>query len=227
MTVPKALFDEWPERYDRWFTTPIGKLVKDIEGGLINDLLDPRPGEKLLDAGCGTGVFTLDFLAAGAQVVGLDISGPMLGAAVKKAGGYPFFPLRADMRYLPFRDSSFDKTVSITALEFIADAGRVIDELFRVTRPRGSVVVATLNSLSSWAVRRQAKTRRGEAHVLEKAFFRSPDELLACSPRPGIAKTAIHFQKDDTPDRAMKIEQMGRIQGWDTGAFVAVRWEKP
>ncbi|GAG38438.1 unnamed protein product [marine sediment metagenome] len=41
-----------------------------------------------------------------------------------------------------------------------------------------------------------------------------------------MAKTAIHFQKDDNPDQAMKIEQLGRSQKLDTGAFVAVRWEK-
>ncbi len=50
----KQFFDEWPERYDQWFTTPIGELIKEIEGGLIHKLLDPRPKEKILDAGCGT-----------------------------------------------------------------------------------------------------------------------------------------------------------------------------
>jgi len=87
--------------------------------------------------------------------------------------------------------------------------------------------VATLNSLSPWAVRRKAKTEKGQKHILENAFFRSPDELLTCSPLKGVAKTAIHFQKDDDPDQVMKIEQFGRSQRLDTGAFVAIRWEKP
>ncbi len=223
----KTLFDEWPERYDQWFTTPIGKLVKDIEGELIIDLLHPRAGERILDAGCGTGVFTLDFLAAGSEVVGLDISVPMLNLARKKTADYAFFALRGDMEWLPFKDNSFDKVVSVTALEFIADAKGAVNELFRVTRPGGYVVVATLNSLSPWAARRKAKTERGQRHILEGAFFRSPDELLACSPYSGIAKTVIHFQKDDEPDRVMRIEQLGRGQGLDTGAFVAVQWQKP
>lgn len=223
----KALFDEWPERYDQWFTTPIGKLVKEVEGELISHLLAPRPGEKVLDAGCGTGIFTVDFLAAGAQVVGLDISGPMLSLARKKTTGYTFFPVQGDMQHLPFGEDSFDKAISITALEFIADARSAVDELFRVTRPGGYVMVATLNSLSPWAARRRAKTPRGQSHILENAVFRSPDELLACSPFMGIAKTAVHFQKDDDPTEAMIIEQHGRLQGLNTGAFVAVRWEKP
>ena len=65
------LFDEWPERYDQWFTTPIGKLIKEIEGKLIHELLDPRPEEKILDAGCGTGIFTLDSSLYGAAYVTL------------------------------------------------------------------------------------------------------------------------------------------------------------
>lgn len=227
MMVEIALFDEWPERYDQWFATSIGKLAKEVEGNLISDLLGLKSREKILDAGCGTGVFTVDLVAAGAEVVGLDISRPMLSFARKKTSGYAFFPVQGDMQHLPFDDNFFDKVVSITALEFIADAKRAVDELSRVTRPGGCVVVATLNSLSSWAARRRAKTLRGQRHILENAFFRSPDELLALSPFTGIAKTAVHFQKDDDPMEAIIIERRGRLQGLNTGAFVAVRWEKP
>jgi ubiquinone/menaquinone biosynthesis C-methylase UbiE len=223
----KQLFDEWPEYYDQWFTTPVGKLVKEIEGKLIHELLEPAHGEKILDVGCGTGVFTLDFLARGAQVVGLDISRPMLRYAVKKTANHPFFTVQGDMLHLPFKDDSFDKSVSITALEFIADAKSAVDELFRVTKPGGYVVVATLNSLSSWAERRQAKTRQGQKHILEGAFYRSPDELLTCSHLKGVAKTAVHFKKNDDPAEAVKIEKSGQSRNLDTGAFVAVRWEKP
>ncbi|MFC1949271.1 class I SAM-dependent methyltransferase [Chloroflexota bacterium] len=221
------LFDEWPEYYERWFATPIGELVKGIEGELIHELLDPEPGEKILDAGCGTGIFTLDFLAGGARVVGLDISGQMLRHSIKKNAGYPFPKIQGDMLYLPFKDNSFEKSVSITALEFIADAKRAVDELFRITRPGGYVVVATLNSLSPWAARRTEKTQKGQKHILEGAFFRSPHELLTCSPFRGIAKTAIHFQKNDAPEQAVKTEQLGEANGLDTGAFLAVRWQKP
>jgi hypothetical protein len=50
----KMIFDEWPDRYDRWFKTPIGSLVKETETDLISQLLDLKLGEKLLDAGYGT-----------------------------------------------------------------------------------------------------------------------------------------------------------------------------
>jgi ubiquinone/menaquinone biosynthesis C-methylase UbiE len=221
------LFDEWPERYEAWFRTPIGELVRRVEGATVADLLDVQAGDHLLDTGCGTGVFTTDFIAAGATVVGLDISRPMLQRAVAKTPPNSFSPIQADMRRLPFADNAFDKTVSITALEFIEDAAAAVSELFRITRPGGCVLVATLNSLSPWAERRNSKTRRGQRHILENAYYRSPTDLLAYSSHPGVIRTAVHFGKDDTLETALAAEDRGRRLGLDTGAFVAVRWRKP
>jgi ubiquinone/menaquinone biosynthesis C-methylase UbiE len=223
----KTLFDDWPERYEEWFATPIGRLVKDTECRLILEMLHPAAGEKILDVGCGTGVFTLDYLATGAEVVGLDISLPMLEVAKRKAAGYPFTAVQGNMLALPFADASFDKVVSVTAVEFTQDARKAVDELFRVANPGGVIVVGTLNSLSPWATRRRAKTERGEDHVLKEAHFRSPKELLALTPVEGQAETVVHFQKQDPPERAQEIERRGQQMGLDTGAFVAVRWVKP
>lgn len=220
----KALFDDWPEWYEQWFTIPIGKLVKETESGLVHELLGLKPGDELLDAGCGTGIFTLDFLKEGAQVVGLDISRPMLEVAQRKLKDYPLHLVRGDMLYLPFKDNSFDKTVSVTALEFIEDAAGAVSELFRVTRPGGCVVVATLNSLSPWAARRKVRTYK---HLLENAFFRSPDEVLACGNSTGTAATCVHFERDESPDEAAKTEEAGQLQNLKTGAFVAAHWQKP
>ena len=221
----ERLFDDWPEAYDRWFTTPIGSLVKKYEANLLLDLLSPGPGELILDAGCGTGIFTLDILSHGSQVVGLDISLPMLMRAREKLGGYPFQMVLGDLLKLPFQENIFDKVLSVTALEFIEDVKGVVKELFRVTKKRGCVVVATLNSLSPWASRRKAEAKRKHT-LFEKAVFRSPDELRSLTPLEGVVRTAIHFQKEDDPDRAEEIEREGPQKGLNTGAFVAVRWEK-
>ena len=220
------LFDEWPERYDRWFTTPIGAFVKNYEEELLLDLLQPTSGERILDAGCGTGVFTIGIIALGVHAVGLDISLPMLMRAQQKAKGYSFQMVSGDLLNLPFRENSFDKVVSVTALEFVEDGQGALRELFRVTKKKGSIVVATLNSLSPWALRREAEAKKG--HVLfEKAIFRSPDELGSIAPLKGVIRTAIHFQKEEAPGKAVEIELEGRQKGLMTGAFLAGHWQKP
>ena len=221
------LFDEWPDRYEQWFATPIGRIVRQVESHLVLDLVRPATGELLLDVGCGTGVFTTDFIAAGVNAVGLDISHPMLKYALKKTSGISFSAVQGDMCKLPFGDGLFDKAVSITALEFVEDAGSALGELFRVTKAGGYVVVATLNSLSPWAERRKDKTMTGQRHILENAHYRSGDELLALSLYSGISETAVHFDKSEDPGMALVIEESGRRQRLKTGAFVAVRWQKP
>jgi ubiquinone/menaquinone biosynthesis C-methylase UbiE len=226
MRQKKTLFDDWPEKYDQWFKTSVGTLVKKYEEQMILDLLKPRRGEIILDAGCGTGVFTLNILSSGAHVVGLDISLPMLMRAAQKAREYPFQTVLADMASLPFQENSFDKVVSVTAIEFFKDANDVVRELFRVTKHGGCVVVASLNSLSPWASRRKAEAAKGHS-LFEKAFFRSPDEMRSLAPVEGIVKTAIHFQKEDDPDRIPEIELEGKKKELSTGAFLAASWKKP
>jgi len=219
------LFDEWPEKYDEWFTTPIGLLVNQYERELLLSLLRPKSDELILDAGCGTGIFTVDILSFGTHVIGVDLSLPMLLRAAKKVRENHFQPVLADISFLPFPRNAFDKVVSVTALEFIEDAKGAMGELFRVTRKRGYIVVATLNSLSPWADRRRAEAKKGHP-LFKKVIFRSPDELLALAPVKGVIRTAIHFQKEDDPAHAQAIEKEGQRRGLKTGAFVVGCWQK-
>jgi ubiquinone/menaquinone biosynthesis C-methylase UbiE len=220
------IFDKWPEKYDQWFQTPLGRLVKKYENDLILEMLEPGAGERILDAGCGSGVFTFNILAAGAHVDGLEISLPMLLRARDAFTDRPFRSVQGDMLNLPFPEDTFDKVVSITALEFIDNARAAVREAFRVTKPGGCIVIATLNSLSPWAIRRKEEAKAGHA-LFQHATFRSPSELEDLSPVEGTVKTAIHFQKDDDLDSAKTIEKRGRQEGLPTGAFLAARWVKP
>ena len=220
------IFDHWVKKYDQWFETPMGRLIKGYESKLIFRMLAPEPGELILDAGCGTGIFTEDIIKTGARVVGLELAFDMLRRAVTKCSGRTFQSVIGDIQRLPFADDSFNKAISITAIEFIQDARRAVEELFRVTKPGGCIVVATLNSLSPWAQRRKEAAQKGHS-LFKHAIFRSPDEIKGLSPVEGIVETAIHFEKNDDPDVARKIEKSGSEKGLNTGAFLAARWLKP
>ncbi len=220
-----ALFDTWTDRYDLWFATPIGQLVRWYEAELLLKFLEPQPGERILDVGCGTGIFTADVLKSGAGVTGIDLSASMLTKAILR-GGDTFVGICADMCALPFGDNSFDRVFSMTAIEFVADGAKAIAELNRVVKPGGRVVVTSLNSLSPWAEQRRQKAARDGHSLFENVHFRSPEEMRSLLSTDGESRTAIHFLKQDPVDKVPAIEQRGMEQHLETGAFLAIRWDK-
>lgn len=220
-----SLFDTWIDKYDNWFETPSGQLIKKYESALLLELLAPFPGEKILDVGCGTGIFTQDVLDCGALVTGIDLSRPMLSKAIARTGEMSFTGVCADMCALPFSDNAFDKVFSMTAIEFVTDASKAVAELDRVTGKGGCVVVTTLNSLSPWAEQRNQKAKNGHS-LFQNICFRSPNDMRQITPENSLIKTAIHFQKDDPVSNIPEIERSGRRNHPETGAFLAVQWNK-
>jgi SAM-dependent methyltransferase len=104
-------------------------------------LLPPVAGRRVLDAGCGPGVYA-DWLAGqGGQVVALDVSPRMVALAERRLGGRAVVR-RADLgRPLDFLDpGSFDLVVAPLVLDYIEDWAAVFREFFRVLREPGHLV---------------------------------------------------------------------------------------
>ncbi|MCL4745277.1 MAG: methyltransferase domain-containing protein [Burkholderiaceae bacterium] len=131
-----------PERYDAWYDTPRGRWIGNAEYGLIRSLLDPRPGDRVLDVGCGTGWFTRRVADDGAQVVGLDRDAEALAFARRHGAGGTSY-VHGDATALPFADASFDAVLSVTALCFVEQWPCALAEIVRVGRRR--FVVGLLN----------------------------------------------------------------------------------
>jgi SAM-dependent methyltransferase len=105
-------------------------------------------------------------------VIAVDPDPDMLAVArTRLAGGCA----RAVVEQLPFPDSTFDRTVAITVLEFVADPALALAELARVTADGGRMVIGALNPHSPWG---QANRRRLRAGVWCHARFLSPGRLL-------------------------------------------------
>ncbi|MDQ1712431.1 MAG: hypothetical protein QOE45_1881 [Frankiaceae bacterium] len=115
------------------------QALRDVESLLGRAL---RPGERVLDAGCGTG-----YLAAGLRrarpdvfVAGADLSAGMLANA-RAAGAAPL--AQADAARLPFADRAFDVVVARGVLHHLPDVVGALGEWRRVLRPGGAVVLVS------------------------------------------------------------------------------------
>jgi SAM-dependent methyltransferase len=135
-----------PEQYDAWYDTPRGRWIGDVEWALLRSALELRPGDSLLDVGCGTGYFTRRAAAEGAQVVGLDVDESALAFARQRGPETVRF-LHGDATLLPFEDRSFDKVMSVTALCFVAQWQVAVAEIVRVSRHRFALGLLNRNSL--------------------------------------------------------------------------------
>ena len=103
------------------------------------DLVDPTPGIRALDAGCGCGV-TLGMLREqGAMAFGLDLNQGFLRDAVGKRQAVAL----GDLAFQPFADGSMDLVVCECAWN-LTDKGKVLAEFFRVLRPGGMLVLADI-----------------------------------------------------------------------------------
>jgi demethylmenaquinone methyltransferase/2-methoxy-6-polyprenyl-1,4-benzoquinol methylase len=99
-----------------------------------------RPGDRVLDAACGTGDLALADLRAGAgRVTGLDFSERMLERA--RAKGPQIEWIQGDMLALPFADGTFDAATVGFGARNVADLPLALRELRRVLRPGGRVAI--------------------------------------------------------------------------------------
>ncbi|NLX17754.1 MAG: class I SAM-dependent methyltransferase [Desulfobulbus sp.] len=206
-----------PEQYDRWYEQGPGQWIGQRELSLLLSMLQIRPGESLLDVGCGTGYFTrgLAHATRTQQVLGVDINPVWVDFARRRDPGVTLYGV-ADGQALPFATDSFDLAVSITALCFVHDERLAVEEMVRVARRR--VVIGLLNRYSLHWFR---KGRHGGSGAYRGAHWHSAKEarnLFSGLPVHNVRlRTAIHVPGSGWFARAAERLLPPQLH---TGAFI-------
>lgn len=199
-----------PSSYDAWYQTPRGAWIGDTEYRLLRHLLSPRPGESLLDVGCGTGYFTRRFAAGGTlRVTGIDPDADALDHARAHAAADEQY-LLADAGDLPFADDSFDLCLSVTALCFIREQRQSLAEMLRVTRRRFAIGLLNRHSLLHRRKGRgggQGAYRGAHWHTLREA-----EALFKGLPATDLVlRSAVFLPGGDTVARAAEALLPARL----------------
>jgi SAM-dependent methyltransferase len=159
--------------------------------------LELRPGDTVLDAGCGEGRHCFGALESGARVVGLDIDPASLrsaAGALRYRGrelGRMGEMIRGDAFRLPFRDGAFDKVICSEVMEHVHDYRAAARELARVVKRNGRVAVTIPTAISE-----HLYLRLGDDYFESPGghirIFR-PRELAEGLAAAGLATTGVGF----------------------------------
>lgn len=184
MRHPAGFDGEWRARFQRfgarhatehavsgWSPEGLERRVR-LFARLLDRHLLSGPG-RALELGCGAGTYVRYLASRGYRAVGVDYAVSSLGrAAERDAAGVGVY-VAADGYELPFAPASFDLVVCIGVLQALGHPERLLDEIARVVRPGGMLVLEALNAFAVHAVLRRirdAVTRRAPAVRVDAVF---------------------------------------------------------
>ena len=175
----------------------VGGFVAEL-GAAALDLLDPQPGERILDIGCGEGTLTRKIVERGATVLGIDNSPEMIEAA--RANGID--AILMDAEDLPF-SSEFDAAFSNATLHWVLEKEQAARAIFRSLRPAGRFA-GEMGGEGNLAKLREALDEeliiRGYVPPVEASnWYASPEEFAEVYETAGFEQVDARLIERPTP----------------------------
>lgn len=182
-----------------------GAFVHELAGGVL-EWLGARPGERILDLGCGDGQLSARIAAGGSRVRGLDASPAMALAA--RARGIEVDEAGAEA--LPYGDASFDAVFSNAVLHWVADQDAMLAAVHRVLAPGGRFVAEMGGHGNIAAIRVALAAVLGRYGAAEDRvnYFPTPGAYAERLRRHGFAVERMALIPRPTPLEA------GGMEGW-------------
>ncbi len=188
MTDKRVFYDQIADEFDAVMNSyEVEKRLRLIFDTLLPEHLD---GKRVLDMGCGTGIFTQRLAARGARVVTADI-GPKL-VALSRQRTPTALPAAASLESLAFAADTFDVIVCTEVIEHTPSPQRSVAELMRVLKPGGVLVLTVPNRVWHLSVKVADRLNIRPYHGLENWVWRA-DLLRWMRASGGEVETVIGF----------------------------------
>lgn len=222
-----AIFNSIATQYDDWYKQKKGHFVDKVETDLAFAMLKLEPGMKVLDVGCGTGIFSMKLAERGCIVTGIDVSEEMLAVAQRKVAEKKLSIsfLKMNATELAFEDGAFDVVLAMAAVEFIEDTDRAMKEMFRVVKDCGQVLIGTINADSDWGDYYQAKKLQGNS-IYRYADFKTIEDLKAWKPEKLVQTGACLFIPPFADEEEFTIEREKELSETRRGGYICALWRK-
>ncbi len=222
--ISVRIFDGEARGYDAWYDTKLGRFVDEVETKLAFDMLRPLRGQCMLDVGCGTGNFSFKLVGAGCTVTGIDVSKNMLEKARSKADTQEVSFLEMDAHELDFPGGTFDGVISMAVFEFLERPEQALDEMLRVVKPGGHVVVGTINRDSPWG-----KLYTGEGmkdSVYRYAKFKTKEYMGNLRKDCLVHVKTCLFVPPTVQEDRLSVELENKLSLKNEGGFICTLWKK-